>query len=236
MTALTRLVSLAVRWVAGTRRRRVAVLALPVLIAIAAIAPRAHSSTGPRPGVLAGQSGASASGTPGPAGTPTVAASNLNELPATTGAPGGPPAAARPAPRLSPQQVAAAVAYVTTVNTHDARPHRDAGPLDSYRRARPYVTAGLYILITAPSNRGDYQWAQWVAQRAVVSVRVARVAVPDGAPVPTASTADVRVQFSQNVTPHVAGAAPASVDGVASLVVSRQPDGRWLVSRLLANT
>src|SRR5205814_6100798 len=114
---------------------------------------------------------------------------------------------------------------------------KDHGFLDSYVRARPYLTPQLYALVTAPSQRGDYEWAQWRQARATVAVQVQRVALPDGAPVPTATTAYVRVQFRQVVTPHAASASNAAgvLPGAVTLLVTGT-GGKWLVSQLLADT
>ena len=59
--------------------------------------------------------------------------------------------------------------------------------------------------------------------------------MPDGAPAPTATTAYARVQFRQTVRP-TAGARRAEprVDAL-NMLVTRGRDGRWLVSRLLAD-
>jgi hypothetical protein len=233
MVALTRLLAVLVRALTRTRRRRVASIAIPALVLVAVIAPRAagRDAAAPR-GVLADAPAATTAGAPTGA-VPTTP--QVTGLPGTTGPAPGPTPRSRPAPVLDGKPAAAARDYVTTTNSHDARPGQDRDFLDAYVRARPYVTPQLYAQISAPSRRGDYLWTQWVAQQATVTVEVLRVAVPDGAPVPTATTAYVRVQFRQVVTPHVAGARPASTDGAMSLVVSKNRDGDWLVSRLLAD-
>ena len=79
---------------------------------------------------------------------------------------------------------------------------RPAGPAtaafaDSYRRTGRTSRTELFRQVTASSRRGDYEWAQWQRQEAVVRVEVVAVGVPDGAPAPTATTAYVRVQFRQ---------------------------------------
>jgi hypothetical protein len=235
--ALTRLLGMLVRAVTRTRRRRVATLAVPALIVVAVVAPRAaRDGTEPR-GVLAGAS----TGTTAAGSTAAPSAMPATGLPDTTGAAPGPAVAVRPEPTLGAAPARVAAGYVRTANSHDARPGRDRGFVDSYVRARPYLTAQLYALVSAPSRRGDYLWAQWTAAEASVSVSVLRVAVPDGAPAPTATSAYIRVLFRQVVTPHVAGAgtatatATASVDAV-SLVATRGSDGTWRVSRLLPDT
>ena len=219
-------VSWVVRWTARSPRRVVGVLAVPVLIGVALAAgpirDRAPAGSGE---VLAGGRSAAppaATGTgPRPSG-----------LPGTTGPPT--PLPPRPAPTPEPAQRAVAVGYVTAANSHDARPGRDRAFADSYARTRPYLTDELFRQVTASSRRGDYEWAQWLRQEAVVRVEVVAVGVPDGAPAPTATTAYVRVQFRQVVQP-VSGGEQAT-DGAATLLVSRDRSGKWLVSRLLADT
>jgi hypothetical protein len=231
MVALTRLLAVLVRVLTRTRRRRIAMLAVPALIVVAVVAPRASSRADrPNPPSLAG--GGVATTTV----TPTATIPSPTGLPGTTGPAPGPTVRQRPEPALDQAPAAVARAYVLTVNTHDARPGKDHGFIDSYVRARPYVTPSLYSVISAPSRRGDYLWVGWSKQQATVAAEVLRVAVPDGAPAPTPTTAHVRVQFRQVVTPHVGGAAtPATLDAV-SLVVTKGRDGHWLVTRLLADT
>jgi len=228
---LLRVVSWLVRWVTHTPRRLVGVLALPILLGVALAAGpiRDHPADGKAPGgdVLAGGRTAAppAAGPSGPRST---------VFPGTTGP--ATPVAPRPTPTLTAAQRAVAVGYVTAANTHDARPGGDTSFLDSYRRTRPYVTAKLYALVTAESRRGDYEWAQWRAAEATVQVEVLATGVPDGAPAPTATTAYARVQFRQVVTPTVGATSEQVSDGAVSVLVTRTDGGRWLVSRLLADT
>jgi hypothetical protein len=225
MIRLTRAVGIAVRWVAKTPRRVIAALVLPVLIGVAVAAPQLRRDDTPA-GALAGQAG---SPTPIPTTTET-------ELPATTGP--APPAAGPPRtqPALAKAQVDVAARYVVTANSHDARPGKDSTFIDSYRRTRSYVTPSLLAQITAPSRRGDYLWGQWARQQARVTAAVLGVAVPDGAPLPTATTAYVRVQFRQVVTPTVAGGQAETTSSSISLIVTKGQGGTWLVSRLLPDT
>lgn len=233
MVALTRLLSVLVRALTRTRRRKVAVVAIPALLIVALVAPRAagRDDQPNRPGLAGGRPLLTSTV------TPTATIPSPTGLPGTTGPAPGPTVRPRPAPALPAEPAEVARAYVVTVNTHDARPGKDRGFIDSYVRARPYVTPQLYALISAPSRRGDYLWAQWSAARATVAAQVLRVAVPDGAPLPTASSAHVRVQFRQTVTGHAPTAKPEqpALDAV-SLVVSKGSDGHWLVSQLLADT
>jgi uncharacterized membrane protein len=233
MVALTRLLGALVRMLTRTRRMKIALVAVPALIVIALVAPRATNrdkhTTSP---ALAGSGGVATTTI-----TPTATIASPTGLPGTTGPAPGPTVQQRAEPVLAKAPADAARAYALTVNAHDARPGRDAGFIDSYVRARPYVTAQLYTLISAPSRRGDYLWVGWAKQQATVTAEVVRVAVPDGAPAPTATTAHIRVQFRQVITPHVAGAAaPAPILDAVSLVVSADKDGHWLVSQLLADT
>lgn len=222
---LLRLVSWAVQWATRTPRRVIGVLAVPVLVAVALTAGPMRDRPDTTP--------------PGPVAAPTSAAPTptgprSTELPDTT-APVTPQPTV-PSFRLGPAQQAPAVGYVVAANSHDARPGRDKAFTDSYGRARPYVTAGLYQQIVAVDpHRGDYQWRQWVAGKATVEVAVLATGVPDGAPAPTATTAYVRVQFRQTVRPTAGAQAPTSTVDVLNMLVTRGGDGRWLVSRLLAD-
>lgn len=227
MIRLLATVSWVVRWVTHSPRRMIGVLALPVLLGVALSAgPVRDRAPDGGADVLAGGRTA----TP----LPTSATPPPSGLPGTTGAPPGPVASTRVEPVLLAEQVAVATRYVTTVNTHDARPGRDRGFQDAYHRAQPHVTPDLYGLISAESRRGDYLWAKWTARRAVVSVRVLGVGVPDGAAGPTESTAYVRVLFRQEVRP--AGGAVETAESSLNLQLARHSDGRWLVARLLADT
>jgi hypothetical protein len=221
---LLRLVSWVVHWATRTPRRAVGVLAVPVLIAVALAAGPMRD----RPALPSAPVAAPTSAAPTPTGPRPTA------LPDTTTPVAPQPTV--PSFRLQPAQQAAAVGYVVTANSHDARPGHDRAFTDSYARARPYVTADLYRQIQAADpRRGDYQWAQWVTGKATVTVEVLATGVPDGAPAPTASTAYTRVQFRQTVRPTAGAQAPTSTVDVLNLLVSRAADGRWLVSRLLAD-
>jgi hypothetical protein len=221
---LLRLVSWAVHWATRTPRRLIGVLAVPVLIAVALAAGPVRD----RQDAPAGPVAAPTSAAPTPTGPrPTV-------LPDTT-APVSPQPTV-PSFRLSPAQQAAATGYVVAANSHDARPGRDKAFTDSYARARPYLTDALYRQITTTDpRRGDYQWRQWLTGKATVEVTVLASGVPDGAPAPTATTAYTRVQFRQTVRPTAGAQGPTSTVDVLNMLVTRSSDGRWLVSRLLAD-
>jgi hypothetical protein len=204
----------------------VGVLAVPVLVAVAlAAGPTRDRPDQPTTGLADGATTAAAPSPTGPVST---------LLPDTT-APVAPQPTV-PSFRLSSAQVAAATGYVVAANSHDARPGGDAAFTDSYARAKPYVTAELYRQIQAADpRRGDYQWAQWRTGKATVSVEVVATGVPDGAPAPTATTAYTRVQFRQTVRPTAGAAGPSTTVDVLNMLVTRGSDGRWLVSRLLAD-
>lgn len=230
MIRLLALVSWTVRWLTRSPRRVIGLLAVPVLIGIALVAgpvrDRPSDVTGKEGTVLAGGRTAGAPASP-TAPRPTV-------LPGTTGP--ATPVAPRPTPAVTAEQRATAVGYVSTANAHDARPGGDPSFAAAYTRTRPYVTDAVYRLVTADSRRGDYEWSQWRAAKATVRVEVVAVGVPDGAPAPTATSAYVRVQFRQVVTPTAGAGTEQVTDGALNLLETRGADGRWLVSRLLADT
>jgi hypothetical protein len=97
------------------------------------------------------------------------------------------------------------------------------------------VTDGLFKEVTAASRRGDYEWAQWLAGKATVEVTVLRTGVPDGAPAPTATTAYIRVVFTQTARPTAGAGRPTVTTNAINVLVSKAADGRWLVSKLLAD-
>lgn len=225
MIRLLRLVSWAVHWATRTPRRVIGVLAVPVLVAVALAAGPMRERPDSTPS--------------GPVAAPTSAAPAPTG-PRSTRLPGPttpvPPQPSVPSFRLSPAQEAPAIGYVVAANSHDARPGRDKAFTDSYRRARPYLTTDLFRQIMAVDpRRGDYQWRQWLAGKATVEVTVLATGVPDGAPAPTATTAYTRVQFRQTVRPTAGAQAPTSSVDVLNMLVTRGSDGRWLVSRLLAD-
>jgi len=203
------------------------VLAVPILIGIALAAGPVRDRPPSDSDVLAG----------GRTAAPP-AATRTGPRPTVLPAPTGPvtPGPTLPSFPLTAEQRATAVGYVTAANTHDARPRRDKAFTDSYTRTRPYVTDEVFAQVTAQSRRGDYEWGQWLTARATVAVRVRAAGVPDGAPAPTASTAYARVEFEQVVTPTAGAGGPTRSDGAINLLLTKAADGRWLVSRLLADT
>ena len=227
MIRLLRLVSWLVHWATRTPRRVIGLLALPALIAIALVAGPMRDRPAPDGSLASGAT------TTAPA-RPSATGPRPTGLPGTTG-PATPVPPPVPVFRLTQDQSAPAVGYVIASGSHDARPGADTSFLDSYRRTRPYVTDGLYSEVTADSRRGDYEWTQWLAGKASVEVAVQRTGVPDGAPAPTATTAYVRVVFTQTVRPTAGAGGPTVTPNAINLLVSRSPDGRWLVSKLLAD-
>jgi hypothetical protein len=200
---------------------------VPVLVGIALAAGPMRDRPATTPDVLAGGRTAAP-----PAASPSGPRST--ELPGTTGP--ATPVPTLPAFRLTAEQQAPAVGYVTAANTHDARPGGDKAFTDSYARTRPYVTDEVYAQVTAPSRRGDYQWGQWRIAQATVSVRIVATGVPDGAPAPTGATAYARVEFSQRVTPTAGASGPSTTVGAVNLLVRKGTDGTWRVAELLADT
>ena len=244
MVALTELLGAVVGWFARSRRRQIALLVLPLLVAVALTARGGGDSPEPRPtGVLAGggadrsaANGADESGGQPGAGEPSATTVPATGLPATTGPAPGPSAPTRAAPPLPAGAVKVATSYAVTVNTHDARPGKDHGFLDSYLRARPYLTPQLFTVVTTPSRRGDVEWGQWQQAQATVTAQVQQVTLPDGAPLPTATAVYLQVQFRQVVTAHAAGASGGVQPGALTLVAARTGSGKWLVSQLLVST
>lgn len=227
MIRLLRLVSWGIRWVTRTPRRAIGFLVVPVLVGIALAAGPMRDRPATTPDILAG--GRTAAPPAASAGGP-----RSTELPGTTGP--ATPVPTLPAFRLTAAQKAAAVGYVTAANTHDARPGGDKAFTDSYARTRPYVTDAVFAQVTAPSRRGDYEWAQWRTAQATVAVEVVAAAVPDGAPAPSATTAYARVEFRQVVTPTAGATGPSRTDGALTMLVTAGSDGTWRVSKLLADT
>jgi hypothetical protein len=224
---LLRLVSWVVRWTARTPRRVVGVLAVPILIGIALAAGPMRDRPPVNRDILAGGQTAAPPAATATGPRPTV-------LPDTSGP--VTPQPSLPSFELTAPQKATAVGYVTAANTHDARPGKDTAFGDSYVRTRPFVTDEVYKQVTAESRRGDYEWSQWLTARATVGVTIRAAGVPDGAPAPTATTAYARVEFEQVVTPTAGAGGPSRSDGAINLLITKAADGRWLVSRLLADT
>ena len=170
-------------------------------------------------------------------GHPLTAGAASARLPA---APPSPAAAAATAPSEAapgaPPAVPAAAAqvaaeFITALNSHDARPGHDHGLHDANARTRPYVTDRVYAQIVDPQTRTSAGlWQQLTAAGAVTSVNVEKVAVPEGAPAPTAQQAEVRITYTVTTTgPNLHNTRTRS----QGLQVSATPAG-WRVDQLLA--
>ncbi len=163
---------------------------------------------------------------PGPATSPPAS-------PPPTGSPGAGSNSASPPPPVPPVPAAparTAAGYVTALNTHDARPGHDQGLHDANTRTRRYVTDGVYAQIENPQTRtSTASWQQLVAAGAVTSVRVDKIAVPEGAPAPTTQHVEVRITYTVTTT----GARLHHAQTLAqAMQVSATPAG-WRIDQLL---
>ncbi|WP_328372940.1 hypothetical protein OG800_49365 (plasmid) [Streptomyces sp. NBC_00445] len=113
---------------------------------------------------------------------------------------------------------------------HDARPGRDASYNDAARRAAAHADHDLAAQLPRTTPGTTRQWQQWSADKAQVSATITRIAVPDGAPPPSADTAWVRVRYRLTVTP-ATGSASATDEAVV-LKLQRSTAGSWLVTAL----
>ncbi len=157
--------------------------------------------------------------TPPPTGSPGAGS---NPAPSPSAPPPAPPVPAAPA--------RTAAGYVTALNTHDARPGHDQGLHDANTRTRRYVTDGVYAQIENPQTRtSPALWQQLVTAGAVTSVRVDKIAVPEGAPAPTTQHVEVRITYT--VTTTGASLHPAQTLAQA-MQVSATPAG-WRIDQLL---
>jgi hypothetical protein len=138
--------------------------------------------------------------------------------------PGAPPEVPAPAAQV-------AAGFITALNSHDARPGHDHGLHDANARTRPYVTDRVYAQIVAPQTRTSAGlWQQLRAAGAVTSVTVDKVAVPEGAPAPTAQQAEVRITYTVTTSgPNLHNTRTRS----QGMQVSASPAG-WRVDQLLA--
>ncbi|GAA2970644.1 hypothetical protein GCM10010519_02320 [Streptomyces lactacystinicus] len=130
-----------------------------------------------------------------------------------------------------PEDVAtAARRFLLAWTGHDARPGKDGSYDDAARRAGAYVSKDLAEQLTTTSPGSARQWQQWTHAQALVAAEISRVAVPDGAPAPTADTAWVRVWYRLTVTP--AAGKPTGTDEQVALKLQRSQAGTWLVTAL----
>jgi hypothetical protein len=160
--------------------------------------------------------------TPPPTGSPGAGSNPASATPPAPAPPPVPPVPAGPA--------RTAAGYVTALNTHDARPGHDQGLHDANTRTRRYVTDGVYAQIENPQTRtSPALWQQLVAGGAVTSVRVDKVAVPEGAPAPTTQHVEVRITYTVTTT----GARLHHAQTLAqAMQVSATPAG-WRIDQLL---
>lgn len=179
---------------------------------------------------------AAAPATTRPATAPPPTASPAT-APAT--APATDPAGASPA--VPPPAAQVAADFVTALNTYDARPGHDRGLHDANARTRPYVTDQVYALIADPQTRNSATlWQQLTTASAVTSVHVDKIAVPEGAPAPTAQRAEVRITYTvttigQAATGQVtsASALPSAQTLSQGMQVTATAAG-WRIDQLLA--
>ena len=152
-----------------------------------------------------------------------------------------PPARPPPQPpvpvfRLTQDQAGPAVGYVTAANTHDARPGGDKSFTDAYARTRPYVTDALYQQVSGGEpRRGDYEWAAVAGRQGDRRGAGAGPACPTGRrhrprPPRTSGWSSARPSGRRP-----APRRPTPTVDALNMLVTRGSDGRWLVSRLLAD-
>ncbi|WP_432139660.1 hypothetical protein [Streptomyces sp. bgisy154] len=156
-----------------------------------------------------------------PAATPSASISP-SPTPASADAPSATPV---------PEDVATvARRFVLAWTGHDARPGKDGSYDDAARRAGAYVGKDLAEQLTTTSAGSARQWQQWTQAQALVAAEISQLAVPDGAPAPTADTAWVRVWYRLTVTP--AAGKPSGTDEQVALKLQRSQAGTWLVTAL----
>jgi hypothetical protein len=150
----------------------------------------------------------------------------------TTAAAPAPPEASPGAPPAMPVPAAQVAAdFITALNSHDARPGHDHGLHDANARTRPYVTDRVYTQIVDPQTRTSAaRWQQLRAAGAVTSVNVKKVAVPEGAPAPTAQQAEVRITYTVTTSGQNLHNTQTRSQGMQ---VSATPAG-WRIDQLLA--
>lgn len=130
-----------------------------------------------------------------------------------------------------PEDVAtAARRFVLAWAGHDARPGKDGSYNDAAHRARAYAGKDLATQLTTDSASSTRRWQQWTQANTVVTAEITQIAVPDGAPEPTADTAWARVRYRLIVAP-TAGQRSITDEQVA-LKLQRDEAGAWLVTAL----
>lgn len=180
--------------------------------------PRSRAAGPPRSAAPAPASGGRAAPA-APSGTPA--------------SPSASPSAGRPSSTAGPLPDAittAARRFVVAWTGHDARPGHDTSFNDAAGRAAAFADKELGKQLAVNSPGSTRQWQQWTTAKAVVTAKITNVAVPDGAPAPTADTAWVKVRYRLTVTP--AAGRPDSRDQQVVLKLGRVPAGSWLVTAL----
>lgn len=138
---------------------------------------------------------------------------------------------AQPSAIPMPEDVAgAARQFVLAWAGHDARPGKDGSYNDAAHRARAYAGKDLAVQLTTDSASSTRRWQQWTQANTVVTAEITQIAVPDGAPEPTADTAWARVRYRLIVAP--AAGQPSSTDEQVALKLQRDQAGAWLVTAL----
>jgi len=208
----------------------VALLAASALLACVGIALLTHKpSSAPRPTAAPTAATTRATSSTEPSNS---APSRVAAAPSSSTSP-FPSPAGDDAPSVAPvsEDVAAAARrFVLAWTGHDARPGKDGSYDDAARRAGAYVSKDLAEQLTTASAGSARQWQQWTQAQALVTPEISRVAVPDGAPAPTADTAWVRVWYRLTVTP--AAGKPTGTDEQVALKLQRSQAGTWLVAAL----
>ncbi|MCM2430891.1 hypothetical protein [Streptomyces sp. RKAG337] len=120
--------------------------------------------------------------------------------------------------------------FVLAWTGHDARPGKDHSYDDAARRATVYTSHDLAEQLSTSSAGTARQWKAWTEAKARVTAEITRLAVPDGAPAPTADTAWIRVRYRLTVTPAIGR--PSATDEQVALKLQRDQAGSWLVTAL----
>ncbi|MGY3677264.1 hypothetical protein [Streptomyces sp. TE33382] len=208
----------------------VALLAASALLACVGIALLTHGpSSAPRSASAPTAAGTRAKSSTEPSG---IAPSRPAATPSSSTSPSPSPAGDE-APSVAPVPEDVATAsrrFVLAWTGHDARPGKDGSYDDAARRAGAYVSKDLAEQLTTTSAGSARQWQQWTQAQALVAAEISRVAVPDGAPAPTADTAWVRVWYRLTITP--AAGKPTGTDEQVALKLQRNQAGTWLVTAL----
>ena len=205
----------------------VALLAASLLLALIGITLLAHRSptAAPAPREPSSSPSTSASRAPGEASRSAAA----SQAP-STGSPSHSASAQQSAGAIPADVAAVARRFILAWASHDARPGKDASYDDAAERAAAYADRDLARQLPNSSASTARQWQQWTKTEARVSADITRIAIPDGAPAPSADTAWVRVRFRLTVSP--AAGHTSTTDEQAALKLQRSADGHWLVTAL----